>query len=216
MWELNSGFIERLSNRLQEPLPGPEAHLRLSPQPVIKDRFVFKERPDAREGAVLILLHSGVEGVHFPLIQRPEYTGAHGGQISLPGGKRDPDDENLIQTALREANEEIGAEIGAIEVLGHLSELYIPASNFKVLPVIAITRGTTRFIPDQKEVADIISADIDSLMGQKVEVKEMTVGPDIKIRSPYFLVEERVVWGATAMMLGEFIHVLEEIRERRG
>lgn len=209
---MNSRFIDKLTKRLKEPLPGPEAHIRLSPQPLMKDRFVFKERPDSRQGAVLILLHPGAEGVHFPLIQRPEYVGAHGGQISLPGGKMDPEDQDLVQTALREAWEEIGADLQKIQVIGHLSELYIPASNFRVLPVIGTTEETPQFVPDQKEVVDIISADIDSLMGQKVEVKEMLVGPDIRIRSPYFLVEERVVWGATAMILGEFIHVLEEIR----
>ncbi len=212
MWELNSGFVEKLSHRLKEPLPGPEAHLRLSPQPVISDRFIFKERPDARQGAVLILLHAGAEGIHFPLIQRPEYLGVHSGQISLPGGKRDPEDDSLVQTALREANEEIGAVPAHVQVIGHLTELYIPASNFIVLPVIGMIEGAPRFMPDEKEVVDIISADLDSLMGQQVEVKEMTVGPNVKIRSPYFLVEERVVWGATAMILGEFIHVLEEIR----
>lgn len=214
MWELNSRFVDRLTERLKQPLPGPEAHIRLSPQPVAKDRFVFKERPDAKPGAVLILLHPGPEGIHFPLIQRPEYPGAHSGQISLPGGKKDPEDESLEHTALREANEEIGAKIGDIRVLGRLSELYISASNFRVLPVIGFSEGQPQFVPDKKEVVDIISADLDSLMGREVEIKEMVVGPNIQIRSPYFLVENRVVWGATAMILGEFIHVLKEIGQR--
>lgn len=212
MWELNEAFAIRMTDRLGQPLPGMDAQVRLSPQPVDQDRFIFKERPDARLGAVLILFHPGTRGIHFPLIQRPEYPGAHSGQVSLPGGKKEESDADLIVTALREAEEEVGARPDEITILGSLSELYIPASNFKVLPVVGITHCTPTFVPDMHEVVDILSADVKGLLQQEIAIAEMTVAPGIRIKSPFFLVEDRVVWGATAMMLGELLQVLEDIR----
>lgn len=212
MWELNDAFAERLNDRLKQPLPGVGAQVKLSPQPVNHERFNFKERKDAKDGAVLILFHPGGKGIHFPLIQRPEYPGAHSGQVSFPGGKKEADDPDLVFTALREANEEVGAAPEQITVLGALSELYIPASNFRVLPVIGVSFDMPSFVPDQKEVASILSADVGGMLSQEVAVKEMVIGPNVRIRSPYFTVEGKVVWGATAMMLGELLQVLEEIR----
>jgi 8-oxo-dGTP pyrophosphatase MutT (NUDIX family) len=212
MWELNEEFQARLSDRLKAPLPGVDAQIRMSPTPINQERFAFKERPDAKAGAVLILFHPGVSGIHFPLIQRPEYPGAHSGQVSFPGGKYEKSDRDLLHTALREAEEEVGANPSEITVLGTMSELYIPASNFKVLPVIGISFSTPRFVPEEKEVAQILSADVGNLMKQEIAVKDMIVGPNIKIRSPFFTVEDRVVWGATAMMLGELLQILEDIR----
>lgn len=87
MWELSEVFEGRLSDRLKAALPGVGAQIRLSPTPINQERFTFKERPDAKSGAVLILFHPGVNGIHFPLIQRPEYPGAHSGQVSFPGGE---------------------------------------------------------------------------------------------------------------------------------
>jgi 8-oxo-dGTP pyrophosphatase MutT (NUDIX family) len=212
MWQLNEEFQERLADRLRQPLPGVEAQIRMSPTPVNQERFAFKERPDARLGAVLVLFHPGTNGIHFPLIQRPEYPGAHSGQVSFPGGKYEQSDKDLTQTALREAQEEVGANPGEITVLGSMSELYIPASNFRVLPVIGVTYTTPQFVPEEKEVAQILSADVNGLLQQEIAVKDMIVGPNIKIRSPFFTVENRVVWGATAMMLGELLQILEDIR----
>lgn len=212
MWELNEVFERRLKERLKEPLPGVDAQIRMSPTPVNHERFAFQERPDARLGAVLVLFHPGVNGIHFPLIQRPEYPGAHSGQVSFPGGKHEQSDRDLLHTALREAEEEVGANPSDITVLGTMSELYIPASNFRVLPVIGITHRIPQFVPEEKEVAQILSADVHGLLEQEISVQDMIVGPNIKIRSPFYTVEDRVVWGATAMMLGELLQILEDIR----
>lgn len=212
MWQLNDEFKSRMIVRLTEPLPGVEAQMKLSPQPVNLDRFVVRERPDARPCAVLILFHRGDSGLHFPLIQRPVYLGAHSGQVALPGGKHELEDENLIYTALREAKEEIGADPSAIKILGTLSELYVPASNFKVLPVVAFTDASPTFVPDQHEVVEVLSASVQELFQQKIEIKEMMVGEGMKIISPYYQVNNRVIWGATAMMLAELLQVLEEVR----
>lgn len=127
-------------------------------------------------------------------------------------GKWEKTDRDLTHTALREAEEEVGANPNEIKVLGTLSELYIPASNFKVLPVIGISYRKPTFVPDRTEVADILSADVEGLLKQEIAVKDMIIGPNIRIRSPFFTVEDRVVWGATAMMLGELLQILEEIR----
>ncbi len=93
--------------------------------------------------------------IYFPLILRPAYDGVHSGQVAFPGGRYEKTDENLIRTALREAQEEIGLRLNDVKVLGILTELFIPASNFYVLPVVATIPYRPDFYPDPREVEDI-------------------------------------------------------------
>lgn len=177
----------------------------MAPVPDLDDRFDYIGRQKARKSAVLLLLYPHNGAIEFPLIVRQEYPGVHSGQIALPGGKFEDSDQNLTETALRETHEEIGIPPDQIKVLGHLSELFVPPSNFNILPVVGFTTTLPKFIPQQEEVRDIIKADINDLNDEHLRKhKNMTFFNKAAVSVPYFDIQGHVVWGATAMILSEF------------
>jgi 8-oxo-dGTP pyrophosphatase MutT (NUDIX family) len=203
--------FDLLVQRLKLPLPGAEAHepLRAVPTGVIKPKFEHSLPP--RPGGVVILLYEEEGVLKFPLTKRPDYLGTHGGQISLPGGKAEPG-ETPIETALREAEEEIGVPRHAIEVLGTLTEFFVIPSNFMVTPVVGFLRQTPFFTPDPKEVVKIIHGSVEELLKpDAVKVKEIMAARMFPMQAPHFEIEGEVVWGATAMMLNELRVVLREL-----
>ncbi|REJ81431.1 MAG: CoA pyrophosphatase [Bacteroidetes bacterium] len=172
----------------------------------------YKVPADAKWGSVMILLYEEEERVKIPLILRPDNTGIHSGQVALPGGRFEPADENLINTALRETKEEIGVDSDRIKLIGKLTELYIPPSNFLVYPHIGMLKGRPLFIPDRKEVVKVIPLDLELLMDERrVHEKEIRLSNGLGIVTPYFNVNGYTVWGATAMILSEFKSVLYEV-----
>ncbi|MBK8291738.1 MAG: CoA pyrophosphatase [Flammeovirgaceae bacterium] len=200
-----------LSQRLKAPLPGPQAHepLRATPIGLIKPRFEHRSPP--KPGSVLILLYEEKGNAMFPLTKRPDYLGAHGGQISLPGGKAEAG-ETRIETALREAEEEIGIRASQIEILGVLTEFFVIPSNFLITPVIGYLKGSPEFVPDSKEVKKIINASVENLLhADAVLTKEILAANKFQMSAPHFEIENEIVWGATAMMLNEFREVLKEL-----
>jgi 8-oxo-dGTP pyrophosphatase MutT (NUDIX family) len=149
--------------------------------------------------------------VLFPLTKRPDYLGTHGGQISLPGGKAEPG-EGILDTALREAEEEIGVVANQIEILGTLSEFFVIPSNFMVTPVVGYLKGSPRFNPDPKEVVKILLGSLDELVrDDAVHTKEIVAAKMFPLLAPHFEIEGEVVWGATAMILNELRLVVREI-----
>lgn len=204
-------FIVRLQQRLLEPLPGAMAHevMRATPVGKVLPRFEHKLPP--RPGSVLILLYPDREKIVFPLIQRPEYAGAHSGQVSLPGGKAEPG-EDTISTALREGEEEIGISVADVKVLGKLSEFFVIPSNFLVTPVIGYVDSIPSLTPDAVEVERILYGNVPDLVdAHAIKSKEILAAGRFAMQAPYFDVEGQVVWGATAMMLNEFRTVLREV-----
>ncbi len=198
-------------SRLKEPMPGKSAHDLMLPTLVNGSNIRFKHEKKPRQGGVLILFYEEEGIVRFPLIERPEYDGIHSGQIALPGGRKEETDSSLIRTALREAEEEIGVDDKEIEVLGGLSPFFVGASNHDILPVIGITQRVPIFRPDPREVKEIITpATIDLLDANKRKKKDMVVRNGHVLSSPYFDLEGKVVWGATAMMLSELSFLLSE------
>lgn len=201
-----------LSQRLKAPLPGPQAHepLRAIPIGLITPRFEHRSPP--RPGSVLILLYEERGKIMFPLTKRPDYLGAHGGQISLPGGKAETG-ETRIETALREAEEEIGVPASQIEIVGELTEFFVIPSNFLITPVVGYLRGSPEFIPDSKEVKKIINASVEDLLQvDAVHTKEILAAKMFPMMAPHFEVENEVVWGATAMMINEFRMVVQSLK----
>lgn len=212
-----SDFVDRLERRLREPLPGEKAQRLMAPRPVDERRFDFKQRPDARLGSVMVLFYPDQDRLHLPFILRPTYAGAHSGQVSLPGGKYEPGDRDLLDTAIRETQEEIGVDGERIRLIGALSEMYIVVSNFKVLPVVGYIDHKPTFVPEVKEVARIIESPLEHLLDQhRRKEKDIIVGDHYKIRSPYFDIGGEVIWGATAMMLSELVTIIEEIEDGYG
>ena len=147
----------------------------------------------------------------IPLMKRPEYNGHHSGQVSFPGGKKEKIDQSLVETAFRETWEEVGIQKNQIELLGNLSELFIIASNFKVLPTVGLLDAPPLYTPDEKEVESILEVSLSALKDPKLRGEETMHFGQYTIQSPYFDVDGHVVWGATAMMLSELLIVIEEL-----
>jgi 8-oxo-dGTP pyrophosphatase MutT (NUDIX family) len=207
-------LIHALSVEIARPLPGLSAQLRMSPA-VRRERIteINRDRPP-RNGGVLILLYPGKKGnIMLPLMQRPDYDGAHGGQVSFPGGKMEKGDRHLIDTSLREAEEELGIKPEQVEVLGYMSELYIWASNFLVKPVLAFSESRPAFNPDFKEVSEIIEAPVTIILDEsKIKKTQLLVRQNIHIEAPYYEIDNKVVWGATAMMLSELSELIKRTK----
>jgi 8-oxo-dGTP pyrophosphatase MutT (NUDIX family) len=148
---------------------------------------------------------------------RPEYPGVHSGQISLPGGKFEDSDDSLVFTALREAREEIGINPVKVQIIGQLTEMYIPPSNFMVTPIVGYQTSPPRFRADPKEVARIIEVNlVDLLEKRNIRNKNIRLRTGISIKAPVYFIDGNVIWGATAMILSEFREIVLEIQGQDG
>ena len=197
-----------LKDRLQLPLPGQEAHDIFRATPVGDVRPLFDHQHPPRPGGVIILLYEDRGEIRFPLIKRPEYVGAHGGQVSLPGGKAEQG-EDAVAAALRECEEEVGVRPDIGNVLGKLSDFFVIPSNYLVTPVIAFLPEKPVFRPDPFEVSRVIEGRLEDILSDDaVKQKEILAAGKYRMLAPHFEIENEVVWGATAMMLNEFRVVL--------
>lgn len=193
------------------PLPGQEAHNIFRAKPIGDVRPRINHKTPPRPGGVLVLLYEDDGIVKFPLIKRPDYPGAHGGQVSLPGGKAEPG-EDAVETALRECEEEIGVNRTEITVLGKLSNFFVLPSNYLVTPVIGCIDYKPLFRPDPYEVDRILESTLMNVTrDDAVKEKEILAAGKYRMMAPHFEVDNEVVWGATAMMLNEFRVVLNQL-----
>lgn len=204
----------RLSERMAAPLPGLDAQLQMASG--VRVRAVKQSMPDtskARIGAVLIALYPDDNGtVRTVLMKRPDYDGTHAGQVSFPGGKKEETDADVIETALREAEEEVNIKPNDVKVIGQLTELYIPPSNFLVHPIVGVLQRQPILIPDKHEVQSIHVPELTYLLRDDiVNEKEVQVANGFRMRTPYFEVDGHTVWGATAMIISELKHVFRDI-----
>ena len=172
--------------------------------------------PDnARIGAVMILLHENQKEWHTILIRRTEDGNTHSGQISFPGGKKDDSDESIEYTAIRECEEEIGILQKDIEVIGCLTPLYIPPSNFLVTPTIGILHHLQQFKLSEREVKEVIKVPLSVLFQEGIKVTHRVQRSDYKhldVETPvYKLSEDIIIWGATAMMIAELEYICKEL-----
>lgn len=204
-------FISDLRNKLAESLPGRGAQSAMAPslRPNIHPsgrRYGIK-----RQSAVMILIYPEADELKFVCIKRPEYDGPHGGQISLPGGKYDLSDKDLVTTAVRETFEEVGVMVRQSEIMGQLTKLYIPVSNIDVNPYVALIPEKPLFIADEKEVDYLIEISLSQLMDSRNIYREKRMIAHQMVTVPYFLFGEEKIWGATAMILSEFLAVLSKL-----
>jgi 8-oxo-dGTP pyrophosphatase MutT (NUDIX family) len=205
-------FIAQLKERLQAPLPGRAAQYKMANFNRIRETDLAAPRPDsAKVACVLNLLHESNGKWHTTLIRRTvNPKDRHSGQISFPGGRYEEQDPSLEMVALREAEEEIGTPIQQIEILGQLTELYIPVSNFVVHPFVGVYHGTPTFQAQEDEVDKLLTPALDVFTSPAIRQHTNMNLPDGRILKevPYFAIEGEIVWGATAMILSEFLEVL--------
>ena len=201
-------FIKILKTELEKPLPGTEIQWQMaSPDRMVRN-FPRVARKDARIAAVLILLYPDNGSVHTVFMQRHDYIGVHGGQISFPGGKKEQTDENVIQTALREAKEETGVDPSGISIVGTLTPLFIPVSNMIVTPVVGWIDHKPVFNHEPEEVVFLIDADLKRLLDPSIiKTKPFEIRGEL-IDVKYFDYDGNVIWGATAMILQELLIIL--------
>jgi 8-oxo-dGTP pyrophosphatase MutT (NUDIX family) len=196
-----------LRERLAGTLPGLEAQLRFMPTP---PRTAWKpgEFPsDARIAAGLLLLYPGEHGPSIALTVRASGLRRHPGQISLPGGATDPG-ETLVQAALREAHEEIGVDPAAVRILGELTPVHVLVSGFTLHPIVGITHHRPTFAPAAREVEAVLEVSVADLQDASRIRHGTRTREGMAIEYPYFDLLGHQVWGATAMILGEFICLL--------
>lgn len=202
--------LDALEFALSGELPGWEAHSRMINYNRQSVKQALRTDPNAKQSAVLVLLYPKGGSVHTLLMLRQPYEGVHSAQVSFPGGKKEDEDQDLLATALREAQEETGLVQEGLRILGQLSEVYIKPSGYLVTPYVAWTEDPGTFQPDAVEVAELIEAPLTMLMDDRnIKEKEMfirTVNTTLKAR--YFDIYGHVVWGATAMMMSELREVL--------
>lgn len=202
-------IVAHLRSALLTGLPGHDAFLELSGYKRSDIEKARERDPSPRESAVLALIYPRENQPHILLMERPQYEGVHSGQISFPGGKREDQDASLQATALREFNEETGAD-PVVDVIGELTPVYIPPSKLLVTPFVGFTAEIGPLAPDPREVAGLIECSLDHLLQPDIlkhrEQYIKLMGG--KVQVPYFEIHGHAVWGATAMMIAELRQLL--------
>jgi 8-oxo-dGTP pyrophosphatase MutT (NUDIX family) len=195
--------LDELEAVLREELPGQQAQNRMAPELRLENNS-----GQYRNAAVMILLYTRNGSWYTVLMRRPEYKGIHSNQVSLPGGKFEDGDAGLRETALRETGEETGIDDSRIRVLGYMSRLHIPVSGIEVLPVVGYFPGEPVFKPDPAEVAYLIEVPIKDLLDPQNTRETFRTLMCKLVKVPYFQIGDDHVWGATAMILSEFLELI--------
>lgn len=199
-------FIRRLEQLLAEKPPGAESQYRMAP--VLR---LDGESGGFSPAAVLVILYLKDDRIHTLLMKRPDYQGAHSNQVSLPGGKKEKTDGSLLETALREAREETGIDDKRVRILGQLSPLEIPVSGMMVQPVVGWYPGAPVFKPNPSEVSYLIETPLADLLHPHCRQERLRTILCKAVRVPFYHIAGNQVWGATAMILSEFLEILRRM-----
>lgn len=206
---------DALRDRLTRPLPGLDAQLRMAPRP--RPGWDPHALPAGlRDAAALILLYPHDGAWHVPLTLRGSTLRHHTGQVSLPGGRVDAG-ESIEAAALREAEEEVGVVPGAVQVVGRLTPLHVPVSRHLLHPVVGIAADRPSFRLAAAEVERLLEVPVAHLRDPEIvawEQRQRQLPPPVLMDVPYFAVDGTQVWGATAMILAEFLAVLADVDPR--
>lgn len=202
-------LIHHITSQINSELPGKTAQFKMAPP---GRQASFPSTVSSKEASVLLMLYPRETQWHTVFIRRSTARGhhRHRGQISLPGGKRESKDLSFAYTALRETEEEIGVKMNDVQLIGALSELYIPVSDFHVYPFVGYLDYAPNFVLEEEEVDEVLEVPIDHLSDPAIRRKKDMILvngfrlPDV----PYFSLDGEVLWGATAMIISEFLELL--------
>lgn len=206
-------FIQQLDDLKKQDLGGLEAQFKLAPEL----RLAYNQQKIAsknpKKAAVLALFYpsESTNEVLLLLTQRASYKGTHSSQISFPGGKVEKNDNSLAQTAIRETFEEVGIRKNEIRIIREMTPVYIPPSNFLATPYMGFTL-TSPLFKTNHEVAEIIEVNLKELLSEKnITTVAMTTSYMNKTKVPAFSIQNKIIWGATAMMLSEIKDLLKMV-----
>ena len=204
-------FITQLEITITNDLPGEESQQKMRVNYDQSIELPFSKN-NSTPAAVLILLYLEDNEIHFFLTKRSNELEHHKGQISLPGGTQE-ENEELTHTALRETQEEIGINKTSISIIGSMTPLFVPVTGFMIHPFIGYSSNKLAPTPDPSEVEAIFSVNISDLLNetnQTIEKRNIR-GYDVEV--PYFKLNNYEVWGATSMILSEFRDLIKSINE---
>jgi len=203
-------FIRELEETLKGALPAHEAHRKVMNhrKPIYQ---LDEKKLNARQSAVLIHIYPKNNQLHTVFIQRPIYEGVHSGQIALPGGKAEEFDAGIEATALREADEELNIKATDLKVIGKLTPIYVPPSNFMIHPVIGYQESRPNFVIQKSEVASFIECKLEHLIGEEKLISNEVIAGGNRMNAKGYQLNEHFVWGATGMMIKEFAEILDQL-----
>lgn len=208
-----NNFLNIVPRIITEPLKASDSHLKMAPL----ERVKYYQNYDysihnPKSSAVVTLFYPKDNKAMLLLIVRSTYPGVHSSQIAFPGGKKDLEDIDLEHTALRELCEEVGVKNNEVELIKQWSELYIPPSNFLVTPFLGISTNKLFWKIQEDEVSEILELDVDVLLDDNtIQTVSMTTSytNDIQVRA--FVIDDHIVWGATAMILSEIKETIKSV-----
>lgn len=210
-------------------LPGKKVQLRMAPVHRVDSLKKESEFPnDAIKSAVLVLLYPIIDGNSHKYVQngiidnnwevlvieRSTYNGAHSAQIAFPGGKQEPLEDNPEITAKREVFEELGIKQDSYTILGELTHIYIPTTNFVIYPVLAVSNYDTPLILNNKEVAGYKRVTLGAFSPTNIKVTKVLRTQEYWSEAPSYIIDNYIIWGATAMILSELYQLMVDARVR--
>jgi 8-oxo-dGTP pyrophosphatase MutT (NUDIX family) len=205
--------LQYLEKKLAGSKPGLKAQLGMCPNPRPGHQAYFDVEDTCLKAGVLALIYPRENRLHLVLTRRTDKVDFHKGQISFPGGRQEAGEE-LEQAALREAQEELEVDPESVRILGMLTPLYIPPSNYCIYPVVALAKNRPDFQPSQIEVAEVLEIPLDHLLSPQNVQREMWTIRDTEVDVPFYVFGEHKIWGATAMVLAELLEMVKELNSR--
>jgi len=206
---MNRRLPDLLADRLQRPLMGGAAQRTMEPS-LSYGRHTADAPPEARPAAVILLLYQENDQWHLPLIVRPDTMQLHAGQIGFPGGLIEPG-ENSAAAALRELGEELGISVSGVRLLGRLSPLYLFVTHFAVEAWVGVVEELPPLSPNPDEVAEVLRVPVAHLLDPANIGIRRREHRGLSFQAPHYQWENHQIWGATSMMLCEFLALAEPL-----